>query len=121
MGCFNVACSVSNLSIHSGDRVVFIPLIPKHWNIRRYPRHKHHLVGTHSHLTYPNCYFNPLTFPIKGEYDDYGSLENIYNDANTKAIEKFFEMKIEDFITSVERNYCREYADDQNLIAKYFI
>jgi len=92
MGCFNVACSVSNLSINHCDRVVYIPLLPNNWGIRNYPDHKHHLVGTHSGLIYSNCYFNPLTLPIRGQYNDYGGIELVDQDANTVAIEKFFNM-----------------------------
>ena len=94
MGCFNVACSVSNLSINYGDRVVFIPLLPKNWTLRNHPSYKNHVVGKHSSLIYSNCYFNPLTFPIKGQYNDYGGLENVDKDANTEAIEKFFKMNL---------------------------
>jgi len=116
MGCWSVACSVSKLTINSGDRVVFIPLIPSDENIRNYPGHEHHLVGKQSHLVYSNCFFNPLTFPIRGHYNDYGGLEDIDDDANTKAIEKYFGMSAPDFIDTVERNYCREYLSDQKKI-----
>jgi len=120
MGCFNVACTVSHLSINCGDPVVYIPLLPKNWSIRNYPDYKHHLVGNQSGLIYSNCYFNPLTFPIKGQYNDYGGIENVEECANTKAIEKFFGMPIEDFVNSVERNWCREYLSDSKEIAKTF-
>lgn len=29
MECFNVCCSISNLSINEGDKIRFIPLKPK--------------------------------------------------------------------------------------------
>jgi len=121
MGCYSVACTVSHLSINSGDRVVYIPLLPKHWGIRNYPGQEHHLVGTHSNLIYSNCYFNPLTLPIKGQYNDYGALENVDRDANTEAIETFFNMPVEDFVKTIERNWCREYLNDQKKLAKNFI
>ncbi|MDB4330140.1 hypothetical protein N9948_00210 [bacterium] len=121
MGCFNVACSVSNISINSGDRVVYIPLLPNNWTLRAYPQYRDHIVQTASSLIYSNCYYNPLCFPIKGEYNDYGSLENIDQNANTKAIENFFGMSAEDFVKSAERNWCRSYIDDQKLIGENFI
>jgi len=122
MGCFNVACSVSNLSINAGDPVVYIPLLPKHWKVRKYPQIAENFgkVGTHSGLIYSNCYFNPLTLPIRGFYNDYGGIEDVARDANTKAIEKYFGMPIEDFVNSVERNWCREYLDDQKKIVDNF-
>jgi len=119
MVCFNVACSVSNLSIGCGDRVVYIPLIPSNW-YRRLNKEPH-LVGTHSGLIYSNCYFTPLTLPVKGHYNDYGGIDEVDRDANTEAIEKFFNMPIEDFVNTVERNWCREYLSDQKDITKNFL
>ena len=67
MGSYNVACSVRNLSISSGERVLLLPLSP-HF----YQRHD---VKVCSHLTYSNCYYNPFCLPIEGTYNDYGSIE----------------------------------------------
>lgn len=99
MGCFNVACSISKLSIGYGRRVALIPLEPANvWN--RSP----HVIKPSSSLLYPNEYFNPLTFPIFGKYDDYGSIEEIEENINTMAIEKHFGMTIEDFVGLVTCN-----------------
>lgn len=97
MGCFNVACSISNLSIGAGTEVAFFPLWPNKYT-------KEHLVEPTSNLIYPYCYYNPLTLPIFGQYDDYGSVENIVEDDNTKAIEKFFNISIKEFIECVTCN-----------------
>jgi hypothetical protein len=108
MGCFNVACSVSNLSINAGDPIIFIPLMPNNQYVNYGVGHQ---VGTQKYLIYPNCYFNPIGFPIKGTYNDYGSLENIVEDANTKAIEKAFGVDIETFVDSVGsgRSYASQF------------
>ncbi len=82
MGSFNVACSVSNISICSGDPVAFIPL-----EVAKYP----YRIGDGNHtLIYSHCFYAPATMPIFGNYDDYGGVENIIRDENLKIIEKFF-------------------------------
>lgn len=46
----------------------------------------------------PNDYFNPFSLPIFGQYDDYGALEEIEENENTRIIEQYFGIKIEHFI-----------------------
>jgi hypothetical protein len=105
MGHFNAACSISNLTIHPGDSVLFIPLLP---NLSA-SSNREHLVGVNSMLIYSNCYFNPFCLPIEGKYDHYGNIEEIKKNANTKAIEKFFGITIEEFMECV--NSGREWND----------
>ena len=113
MGSFNVACSVSSISISSGEKVMFIPLLPKHY------RHKApHLVQKNTSLTYPNDYFDPFCLPIEGKYNDYGSVEDIVKNANTEAIEKFFDITIEDFFECVCNR--RDFSDTYSGIFKHF-
>ena len=106
MGSFNVACSISNLSIHVGDPIVFIPLVPnvfprssgKHDFLYRENIHK---VGVQSLLLGAERYFYPLCLPIFGTYGDYGLVETVKKDSNTQAVEQFFGIDIEDFIRSI--------------------
>lgn len=93
MGCFNVACSVSSISINDGTPVAFIPLHPDFGY-----QEKVHRIEPTSTILHPNEYFNPLTLPIFGRYDDYGSIDSIQRDDNVKAIEATFGMPIEQFI-----------------------
>jgi hypothetical protein len=82
MGSFNVACSVSNISICSGDPVAFIPL-----EMAKYP----YKIGDGNHmLIYSTCFYAPATMPMFGKYDDYGGVEDIIRDKNLGIIEKFF-------------------------------
>lgn len=82
MGSFNVACSVSNISICAGDPIAFIPL-----EVAKFP----YKIGDGNHmLIYNHCFYAPATLPIFGTYDDYGGLENIENDTNLGIIEKYF-------------------------------
>jgi hypothetical protein len=95
MGSFNVACSVSSLSINSGEDVFFLPLLPNN------SRDGKHEVHPTSSLIYADCYFTPFCLPIQGVYNDYGSIEQIVKDDNTQAIENYFGISIEEFIEEV--------------------
>lgn len=133
MGCFNVACSASKLSINSGDPVVFVPLLHKSFDyvsrfgILRSMQSREHTGGyfrslgcyADRMLIYSNAIYNPLSFPIKGEYNDYGSIENVERNANVEAIEKFFKMKIEDLVGYDERDY--HYIENKRLFDDYSI
>lgn len=100
MGCFNVACSISKLSINHGDPIVFVPLLSKtHGYSRSLDCYADRM------LIYSNAIYNPMTFPIKGKYNDYGSIEDVERDANVEAIEKFFKLKVEDLVGYDERDY----------------
>ena len=94
MGCFNVACGVSRLSINYGDKCVLIPLTVSYKN-------KYNQIPLSPSIIGYDEMFVPFCFPIKGTYDDYGSIENIEKDENTKAIEDYFGFSIEDFVELV--------------------
>lgn len=68
MGSYNVACSISGLSIHCGDEVVYFPL-----EKTKYPNH---IIGdSNNSLIYPWCIYSPMTLPIYGEYDDCATVD----------------------------------------------
>lgn len=96
MGSSNVSCSISNLSINTGDKVAFIPLVAA-----RYMPSDTTLVVPDAMLIYPYALLNPLCLPIIGEYNDYGGVEDIQEDVNTKAIEAFIGLPIADFMSCV--------------------
>ncbi len=95
MGSFNVACSISNISIGAGDPVAYIPL-----EIARYP---YHIGDGNDMLIYTHCFYAPVTLPIFGEYDDYGGVENIEKDRNTEIIEEHFGIPI-DKVIAIKRD-----------------
>jgi hypothetical protein len=66
MGSFNVACSVSGISLSPGDRCCFIPLEKNPYTDRQ--------AENNSTLIYADCYYHPLTLPLFGIYDDYGTM-----------------------------------------------
>lgn len=94
MGSWSVYCGISNITINSGRRCVFLPLV--------------------KNKTSEYDEYIPSTLPIFGEYNDYGSLENIVEDFNTKIIEEAYGCSIGefvDFLVDVRRNYDSEHSD----------
>lgn len=97
MGHFSYTCHLSGLPITGGDKAVLLPIFPKeHWSfdnsqekLAKYGK------GNLCSNDGANMYFDELCFPIFGEYDSYGRLENIEKDDNTKVLEEFFGLSIE--------------------------
>lgn len=71
MGCYNGTCNISNLPIFAGEKVVVIPLLKT-------------VYTTESHCCNATDVFTPFGFPIIGEYNDYGGIENAMTDKNNK-------------------------------------
>lgn len=94
MGSYNVACSISKISIGYGTNIVYIPL-----EVNRF---SYEIGDGNNSLIHPWCFYSPVTLPIFGQYDDYGGIENIIRDENVEYIENFFKCKIEK-ISDVER------------------
>jgi hypothetical protein len=89
MGSFDVACSVSRITINPGDPVAYFPLEPY--------KYAYEIEAANNMLIYPWCYYVPITLPIFGEYFDYGYIDEIEkNNSKTaiKAIEKHFKESI---------------------------
>jgi hypothetical protein len=81
MGSWSVYCGLSNITITSGHRCFLLPLVEKEDE-------------------YDNNW-KPLCLPIEGNYDDYGSLEYIVENYNTRLIEKHYNVKICDFVNNL--------------------
>lgn len=107
MGSFNISCAVSHITIHYGDRAFLFPLLP---NIGIYNIHRGHpddgslVIKPSSQYLYPDEHYIPFCFPIEGKYDDYGSLDDIVENENTKAIEDFLKIPIHDLVALVTDN-----------------
>lgn len=71
MGCYNGTCNITNLPIKSGDKVVVIPLVKTKQN-------------SEFNVCYPTDVFTPYALPLIGEYDEYGSIENIQTPVENK-------------------------------------
>jgi hypothetical protein len=76
-----------------GEKCVLIPLVAVD------PKEAEHYDGAFVVSNDgPKAVYVPFALPIYGEYNDYGTMEEIEEDANTKAIEKFFGCKIDKFV-----------------------
>ncbi len=99
MGHFSYTCQLSGLPITGGTPCVLLPMLPK---ARVYSASTENLkrfgVGSLVSNDGPNLYFDELSFPIFGEYNEYGGLENIIKDDNVKALEKYFSLPIDDIV-----------------------
>lgn len=94
MGSWSVSCGISNIAITSGQECVILPLKEQRSETRKW------------------CV---ATLPIFGNYDDYGGMENIVSDDNTKLIEEHFGISIGDFVKFLadgKFTYDREEATD---------
>jgi hypothetical protein len=107
MGSWSVYCGISKIAITAGNQCVLLPL--KKSKGEGYSP------------------FMPATLPIFGKYDDYGGLEDIEENLNTKFIEEHFGIPILDFTkiftdwTTYKRdetkqiiNACKNYDEMEN-------
>lgn len=111
MGSFNVSGGMSHISIGSGDSIVFIPLA-----CRQYGSKEGVMTINPSTMLVSNDgaeqFFSPRFLPIRGEYDDYGSVEEVVRDANVEYIEEYFGITIEQFFDHITRNWCNDDKTD---------
>lgn len=89
MGCFNFTANFSNLPITCGDRIVVIV------GIRPTTMNEPDEFS-------PGYSFTPISVPIRGEYNDYGGIENVDITPGVKRLETFFGgMNIESIVNSI--------------------
>ena len=90
MGCFNSTGFLSRTPILYGDRVVCII------GIQNREIHGHELY-------YPDSMVRPFFLPIRGVYDDYGSIENVDRTPIVDMIERCAGQSVEDLCRGIER------------------
>lgn len=88
MGCFNLQGFYSNLPITCGAKTVAL-LCAKYKK------------SDYEAPIYATDYMEVIALPIFGEYNDYGTIENIVPSETTRLIEEKSGMKIEDFIENL--------------------
>ena len=81
MGCWNATCGVSQLPICSGNKVKAFLLLQSRYRIE--------ILG--SGTNYPMDYFSPFFLPVTATYDDYGSVDDIDEDWNSKFLIETFQ------------------------------
>lgn len=99
MGSFSVCCAMSKLTIKEGDKIKLIPLFPSK--------------NAPSVSLQMDDRFHPLTLPVTGIYDDYGRIGEIEEDANTKILEEYFNMSIENIMDIVTDENTSPYKSVQ--------
>lgn len=114
MGSFNSTGFISKIPITYGDKVVCI-IATVNKNIGR-------------ELYYPDSMLSPWSFPIYGEYDDYGSIENVRRDFHVELLEKIFGTDIEKVCRGIERmiygvnlDKCIEYWKNNKKMTELYL
>lgn len=97
MGYWNETCMISNLPIQCGDEVRLVLLVKNKGLID-------------NNLYHPTDLFSPISFPITGNYDDYGGIENVVRDLNFDIINNYLKSEYRAIISD-DRQY-----DDFDLI-----
>lgn len=68
MGTWKGTCGLSQLPIRNGEKVVLFPLLQIHPTSQ----------SLGSGFSYANYFFEPITLPLFGEYNDLGGMRNIH-------------------------------------------
>lgn len=117
MGCFDVSCGISGITIKHGDDALLLFLIP----FTQYPesaRERKVEIEQGVQQVFnegPLGMYMPLCLPIRGKYNDYGSLEDIVEDETLEALEKFFGAKFGQIIEAVRRGKYGTMHDEEIL------
>lgn len=117
MGCFDVACGISSISIKHGDDALLLLLLP----FSEYPESARERkveieVGIQQVFNEgPLGLYMPLCLPIRGKYNDYGSLEDVVKDDTLKAVENFFGASFEQIINIIHRGRYGTLHDEEVL------
>lgn len=91
MGSFNHKCNFSQLPARYGDRIVVLVGVKSLNN-----------PVTVDNFA-PGNSFTPISVPIRGEYDDYGGIQNVDKTPGIEALEKFFGMNVVKIVECAER------------------
>ena len=97
MGCFNLKGFLSRVTISCGDEVVMMLGINKD-------------SGTKIFYTLEKIV--PISLPVYGKYNDYGGIDHIKEDNNTKWLEKNIG-KLEDIIDKLRNSICVTYSQKE--------
>lgn len=99
MGCFNTQGFLSKLDITGNDEVFVLICAPYtkpiDWVELTEEKYAEH--------TYNGPCNRPISFPIFGEYDDYGSICNIKRDQTVERLEELLDDSIENIISIIKK------------------
>lgn len=94
MGSFNHKCNFSQLPARYGDRIVVLVGVRMTSNV------------LDADGFAPGNSFTPISVPIRGEYNDYGSIENVDHTPGIETLEQYFGMSIDKIVDCAERITC---------------
>jgi len=95
MGCWNGTCGISRLPIFCGDPVRMI-LLKRTGCLKREGK----IVG----FTYSHSMMVPILFPIMGEYNDYGTIDNVQDGFTLRKIKELTGVEnTDELMKSLER------------------
>lgn len=110
MGCFSYSCALTGLPICRDDKVLLLPILcRKEKRVYNYTQEGLGKIGVPGFMLddTERGFFIEGTYPIFGEYNDYGGIVNIVKDDNTRAIEEYFGISVEEFcgyLTDTQRD-----------------
>jgi len=99
MGHFSYSCALSGVPITEGEHAAILPIIPHSltWGYDCSQMSlSHEGQSTFVSNEGVNVFFDELCFPIFGEYNSYGRIENIERDENVTVLEEYFSLPIQD-------------------------
>lgn len=81
MGCWNETCGVSKMRIKSGESIRLLPIVMNPFHVHEVKGLSKDIPEQQSFSGQSGCYigdlWTPLCYPIRGEYNDYGSIEDV--------------------------------------------
>lgn len=94
MGCWNETCAVSKMTIYAGEPVRFLPIVQNPYHFQKqggFPNGESPLLMKGASGVYISDLWVPLCLPIRGEYNDYGTIENVpeKTDKDKAELEQF--------------------------------
>lgn len=111
MGSFYSTCSISHMTLMGGMKVVRYLLVPTKAHLDGYDsRHLLKEKGLMVSNDGAMAMFVPFGFAIRGEYYDYGRLENIQRDVNVEMLEEFFGLPIESILEAASDDRWYDYG-----------
>jgi len=113
MGSFSYTCKLTGVPITSGEPAVLIPIKPSG---KLYDNSEKSLSEYGKTCLVSNdgarLKFNPCWFPIRLNYNDYGSGEDIVKDDNTEVLEKYYNLPIETLVEIITSHRKDDGYDD---------
>jgi hypothetical protein len=107
MGCFNKIGMVSSLPIEAGDECVLILMSKSNFG------------KDISGSVYSHDFFVPTFLPLFGDYNDYGSIENVKETSVTKYILEFFgESDIDTLLSKIDDNAVGRGGSEKITVSK---